>query len=55
MLEILILYYIFSILFMFGNSNPDTYKVLDIILYIILILITAPIAFPIILGYKCSD
>lgn len=50
-MEIIILYYIFSVLFMVGYINLDSMNTWLIIGTYLLMLIIAPILFPIIVGY----
>lgn len=50
-MEILLLYYIFSVLFMVGYINTNGMKAWQIVGISLLMLILAPIFFPINLGY----
>lgn len=50
-MEILLLYYIFSVLFMIGYINTNDIKGWMIIVHCLFILVISPIAFPINIGY----
>ena len=50
-MEMLLLYYIFSILFMIGYIDINDMKTWEIIASYFLMLIVAPIVFPINVGY----
>ena len=50
-MEILLFYYIFSVLFMVGYVNTNGMKAWQIVVTSLLMLILAPIFFPINLGY----
>ena len=51
MTTFLIIYYIFSVLFMLGYTDVSTAKWWEVILLWLLILLTSPVMFPINLGY----
>ena len=50
-MEILLFYYIFSVLFMVGYVHTDNMKAWQIVAVSLLMLIMAPILFPINIGY----